>query len=326
MFERYVRQTILPEVSLDGQARINDTKILVAGAGGLASSALQFLVGAGCSNLTIYDRDIVNETNLHRQTIYNENHVGLKKVKIAKKLLTKLNSNCDIKAVTQNINAINASKIVNKHDLILDCGDNFALSYILSDVCYSLKKPLFSASAIRFDGYVGGFCEFGPSLRAVFPNLPDNIENCNTAGVFGPVVGVLGSLQAQLAINYILGLTPKPIGQMISINLKSYHFSKFRFDQANEPKKSNFKFIDLCQIKKNDVVIELRDNKEMPILKTNNTIRIPLHEVMERIVEFDQNQRLVFICRSGVRSWNAAKSVEDKWRNTISLIADDTNY
>ena len=88
MFERYVRQTILPEVSLDGQARINDTKILVAGVGGLASSALQFLVGAGCSNLTIYDRDIVNETNLHRQTIYNENHVGLKKVKIAKKLLT----------------------------------------------------------------------------------------------------------------------------------------------------------------------------------------------------------------------------------------------
>ncbi len=64
----------------------------------------------------------------------------------------------------------------------------------------------------------------------------------------------------------------------------------------------------------------------MPILKTNNTIRIPLHEVMERIVEFDQNERLVFICRSGVRSWNAAKSVEDKWRNTISLIADDTNY
>ena len=99
MFERYKRQTILPEVLDQGQKNLASSKILVAGAGGLASSALQYLVGAGCGNITIYDEDNVSETNLHRQTIYNEKHIGLSKVKAAKNVLINLNSNCNIFAV-----------------------------------------------------------------------------------------------------------------------------------------------------------------------------------------------------------------------------------
>ena len=289
---------MLSEVSEDGQSRLNDTKILVIGAGGLGSSALQFLVGAGCCNITICDQDVVSQTNLHRQTIYNENHVCLKKVEIA-------------------------LQVIKDHKVILDCGDSFSLSYILSDTCYKLKKPFFTSSAIRFEGYVGGFCAEGPSLRSVFPDLPDDIENCNTAGILGPVVGVLGSMQAQMVINYILNLSPNPIGQMISINLKNYQFSSFRFDNATEPKQSNFKFISFNQIKENDLVIELRDKEELPFLKINNVIRIPIDEIEDKILQFDRNKHLIFVCKSGVRSWKAAKLIEEKWNNKISLIADN---
>ena len=323
MFERYKRQTMLSEVSNFGQSRLKDIRVLVVGAGGLGSSALQFLVGAGCCNITICDEDVVSETNLHRQTIYNENNVGLKKVRVARSTLCDLNSNCNINVIDKNINSENALNIINDHEVILDCGDNFSLSYILSDICYKQKKPFFSSSAIRFEGYVGGFCGNGPSLRAVFPDLPDDIENCNTVGIIGPVVGVLGSMQAQMVINYILNLNPSPIGQLISINLKKYKFSTFRFDKATEPKKSNFKFITFNQIQKNDLVIELRDEKEMPVIKTDNTIRIPIDKIKEKIFEFDKNKHLIFICKSGVRSWRAAKSIEDKWNNKISLIADN---
>ena len=323
MFERYKRQTILPEVAIKGQQILKQSRILVAGAGGLASSALQFLVGAGCGNITIYDVDIINEDNLHRQTIYNEKHIGQSKVKIAKSILLDLNSNCNITAIQENINTKNIQSLLNEHDLVLDCGDNFSLSYILSDICYLLKKPLFSASAIRFEGYVGGFCGDAPSLRAVFPDLPDNIENCNTAGVLGPVVGTLGSIQAQMAINYVLDIKPKPLGQMISINLKNYYFSNFRFDKAPEPQKSNFKFIDLGQIKDDDLIVELRDIKEAPVLIAKNAIRIELDSLKEKVTQFDKNKHLILICKSGVRSWKAAKSIEHMWENEISIIADN---
>ncbi len=108
MFERYKRQTILPEVLEEGQKNLTSSKILVAGAGGLASSALQYLVGAGCGNITIYDEDNVSETNLHRQTIYNEKHIGLSKVKTIKSILYDLNSNSNITAIEKNINAAKA--------------------------------------------------------------------------------------------------------------------------------------------------------------------------------------------------------------------------
>ena len=121
---------------------------------------------------------------------------------------------------------------------------------ILSNICYKQKKPFFSFSAIKFEGYVVGFCSNCPSLRAVYPDLPDDIENCNKVGMIGPVVGFLGSMQAQMVINYILNLNPSPIGQLIYINLKKYKFSTFRFDKATEPKKSNFKFITFNQIQK----------------------------------------------------------------------------
>ena len=195
---------MVPEVSKNGQSLLNDTKILVVGAGGLGCSALQFLIGAGCCNITICDKDLINQTNLHRQTLYNETNIGLKKVEVAKSILSKLNSNCKITIVDDNINSENAFEIIEDHSVIIDCGDSFSLSYILSDACYKLKKPFFTSSAIRFEGYVGGFCGGGPSLRAVFPDLPDNIENCNTAGILGPVVGVLGSMQAQMVINLSL--------------------------------------------------------------------------------------------------------------------------
>ena len=137
------------------------------------------------------------------------------------------------------------------------------------------------------------------------------------------MVGTLGSMQAQMAINHILDIKPRPLGQIVSINLKNFYFSSFRFDNALEPKKSNFKFIDLTQVLDSDLVIELRDSKEMPTLISKNTKRIELSQLHEKISKFDNTKHLIFVCKSGVRSWKAAKSIEHMWNNKISLIADN---
>ena len=242
---------------------------------------------------------------------------------MSKNVLINLNSNCNIFAVQKKINAKNAQNIVQDHDLIIDCGDNFALSYILSDICYMEKKPLISASALRFEGYVGGFCGGMPSLRAVFPDLPDNIENCNTAGVIGSVVGTIGSIQAQMAINYFLKISPSPLGQMISIDLKNFHFSSFRFDKAKEPKESNFKFIDPSQISKTDVVADIPIDGQVKELLLVCALIYKRSE--EKIMQLDTNKHLIFVCKSGIRSWKAAKMFEHVWNNKISLIADNYN-
>ncbi|MBL4769218.1 MAG: HesA/MoeB/ThiF family protein, partial [Rhodobacteraceae bacterium] len=163
---RYIRQQILPEVGVAGQARLHAAHIVVVGVGGLGCPALQCLVGAGIGKITIVDPDVVSLSNLHRQTIFGENQIGQSKVIAAAAVLSVLNSECTIIAIDVALSPINAETLIAKADVVLDCADSFAASYILSDACLTQKKPLISASALGFEGYVGGFCGGAPSLRA----------------------------------------------------------------------------------------------------------------------------------------------------------------
>ncbi len=237
---RYARQQILPEVGPDGQARLARSRALVVGAGGLGCPVLQYLVGAGgVGHVTIIDPDQVEETNLHRQPLYRMSDIGAPKVQAARAHLLAANPDVQIDAQHARLTPpANAPALVAAADVVVDAADSYAVSYTLSDACLAARKPLISASVLGQSGYAGGFCGAAPpSLRAVFPAPPDSAASCATAGgVFGPVVGTLGTFQAQMGLQILLGNDAPPLGRMVSVDFARHGFGGFDFHGgAKEP-------------------------------------------------------------------------------------------
>ncbi len=318
---RYLRQQILPQVGADGQAKLADATILVIGAGGLGCPALQYLAGAGVGTLVVVDPDVVERSNLHRQPLYGESLLGQAKAIAAQTVLHNLNSQVTVQPHVMMLDPDNAIPLIEQADIVLDCADSFAVSYTLSDICQAHNTPLISASALGLSGYIGGFCGSAPSLRAVFPDLPRNSATCATAGVMGPVVGTIGSLQAQMALNVLLDLSPSPLGQMITVNFSNFAFGGFRFDQAPEPPQIPFAFISDQQLRDDDLIIELREVEEAPQGAHREAVRALVSTFEQQQMMPKPGQRTVMCCRSGLRSWRAAAALRQYWDGTIALIA-----
>ncbi len=318
---RYARQIILPEVGEVGQTTLQNTHVLVVGAGGLGVPVLQYLVGAGIGQITLVDGDIVDESNLHRQTLYGQSWIGIPKAEAAQKILKNLNPECTVTPAITFLDPINVYRFINGVDIVLDCADSFAASYILSDTCLAQNIPLISASALGLAGYVGGFCGGAPSLRALFPDLPDRAQSCATAGVLGPVVGTIGSIQAQMALSVLLSIEPSPLGQLVRFDASTFRSSSFRFDNAPEPEAATYAFIAASQITDTDYVVELRGDIEAPTPVTPNALRANAADFGEDGPTPRNNQRAVMVCRSGLRSWQAATRLNTSWKGQISLVA-----
>jgi len=318
---RYIRQEILAEVGPAGQERLRAARVLVVGAGGLAAPVLQYLVGAGVGHLTLVDGDHVSLSNLHRQVLFRETDIGKPKVEVAAASLRQLNAECEIRTVPLPLDPANAPALVAGCDLVLDCADSFAVSYILSDTCRAAGVPLISASVLGFTGYVGGFCGTAPSLRAVFPDLPDRAASCATAGVMGPTVGMVGAAQAQMAIACLIGQSPSPLGQLISFDMHSFRTGGFRFDTAPEPDAA-LGFIAASAISASDFVVELRDETEAPTAVAPFAQRMTVAQfTQQQNAPPEQSRRAVFACRSGLRAWQAATYLRSYWAGEISLVA-----
>ena len=317
---RYARQLCLPNVGNSGQEAIHAAHVLVIGVGGLGAPVLQYLVGAGVGRLTLVDDDKVVLSNLHRQTLFREASVGKSKASTAAETLRGLNKDCVIETIEAALDPSNAQVLVRKSTLVLDCADNFAVSYILSDTCKIAGIPLISASALGFAGYVGGFCGTAPSLRAVFPDLPDRAASCLTAGVMGPIVGMIGAAQAQMALGYLIGQSPSPLGQLISFDIETFRIGGFRFDTATEAK-LDLNFISVADITSSDFVVELRDTNETLYAVTTNAWRFSVARFASQEPIPLPGQRAVFACRSGLRAWQAATHLRSYWDGEISLIA-----
>jgi molybdopterin/thiamine biosynthesis adenylyltransferase len=317
---RYARQSCLPEVGDAGQAAIQAAHVLVVGVGGLGAPAVQYLVGAGVGRLTLVDGDVVALSNLQRQTLFREDDVGQPKTRVAAKALRALNADCVIETVEAPLDPANVTSLVKHSTLVLDCADSFAVSYILSDACKDLGVPLISASALGFAGYVGGFCHTAPSLRAVFPDLPDRAATCATAGVMGPVVGMIGAAQAQMALGYLIGQTPSPMGQLIRFDMHTFRSSGFRFDTAPDPA-PDLTFVAASDVTGADFVIELRDMQEAATPVAPHAKRLTVGQFATQHPTPAANQRAIFACRSGLRAWQAATHLRSYWGGEIDLIA-----
>ncbi|KAI0120242.1 ThiF family protein [Hypoxylon sp. NC0597] len=214
-YSRYGRQLILPTVGIKGQLRLKSTAVLIVGAGGLGCPAAAYLAGAGVGTLGVVDGDTVEISNLHRQIAHSTSRVGMMKVDSLIEYCQGLNPDIAYRPHREHLTPQNAESIVSKYDLVLDCTDHPTSRYLISDICVLLQKPLVSASALRTDGQLivlnnppaaQGSADGGPCYRCVFPKPPpaDSVVSCGEGGILGPVVGVMGVLQALEAIKVIV--------------------------------------------------------------------------------------------------------------------------
>ena len=316
---RYARQIMVPGVGRDGQSRLADAHVLVIGAGGLGCPVLQYLAGAGVGKITLMDPDRVEEGNLHRQPLYKMSDLGRAKVLAARAQLTLANPDVTIVPVQEALHPQNAAGYALDADVVIDAADSFAVSYILSDTCRYLEKPLISASVLGQAGYVGGFCGAAPSLRAVFPDLPQSAATCATVGVLGPVVGAVGAMQAQMALQVLLHHKPSPLGRLVTLDMQTFRFGGFSFDAAPEPEKP-IPFLSLADLRNSDHVIELRDTSERPLPLVERAERLPVSAVSGLVP--DPGRRIVFCCSSGLRAWRAAMLLLQVGACEVALLAE----
>jgi molybdopterin/thiamine biosynthesis adenylyltransferase len=319
--DRYSRQSVLPEVGPDGQARLSAAKVLVIGAGGLGCAVLQYLVAAGVGELIVLDPDVVGESNLHRQPLYRMQDVGSSKVQAARATLMALNPQVRIEAHVERLTAATAAAWVQRVRWVIDCADSFAVTYILSDACLRLGRVLISASVLGFTGYAGVFCHHAPSYRAVFPDLPQQVGTCAANGVLGSTVGVLGTLQAHLSLAAMLETQPAPHGRVVSVDLRQYRFSSFSFLGAPEPVTS-LAFVSVSELTGADVVLDVRSAAEIAAAPIAQARCIVATEV-DAWVATEPARRMVVCCRSGVRAWRAAHRLASLGRAHVAILALD---
>lgn len=315
---RYARQILLPEVGIGGQKRLADAHIVVIGAGGLAASALPLLAGAGVGRITIVDGDQVELSNLHRQTLFAEQDQGRPKAEVAAARCRALNSEISVQAVVATLTPSDAPRIIDGATLVMDCADSYAVSYTLSDLCLAAKIPLITGSALGVAGYAAGVCGTAPSLRAIFPDAPQNAASCATAGVLGPVVSIIGAMQAQMALAHLMNMTPSPLGQMAQFDATTLRSASFRFDTAPEPVQA-FAFVAADALRPQDIIIDLRDAHEAPTPAHPDAQRIAPDALRDDLPR--ANKRLVLCCATGLRAWRAAEHITETWPGEIVLVA-----
>jgi len=207
-FKRFEKQIILKKVGIAGQKKIKNSKVLIIGMGGLGCPLFTYLASAGVGNIGIIDHDKVELSNLNRQTLFNLSDIGKLKVVQAKIKIEKINKTIKIKKFTEKIKKKNVKNIIKNYEIICDGTDNFDTRYLINDECKKNKKILISAAISKFDGQIFkfNFKKKGSCFRCFMPMKPDLENNCGTEGIFPPVAGMLGSLQASEVLKTILNI------------------------------------------------------------------------------------------------------------------------
>ena len=231
---RYQRHVLLPEVGIEGQAKLLASKVLLLGAGGLGSPAAMYLAAAGVGTIGIVDMDVVDASNLQRQILHNLDRVGDRKVDSAKKTLTMLNPDVDVVTYDTRLSAENVIEILTGYDVIVDGADNFPSRYLLNDASVKLGIPVVHGSIFRFEGMVSVFHPIlGPTYRDMVPEPPpaELAPSCAEAGVLGVLPGIVGSIQALEALKLILSLGESLIGKILAIDTTEMSFRTFKLQR-----------------------------------------------------------------------------------------------
>lgn len=219
---RYSRHILLPQIDVDGQERLLNARALIVGAGGLGSPAALYLASAGIGTLVLADGDQVDLTNLQRQILHRENAVGAPKAESGRATLATLNPECRVLPITARLEGQQLADEIAAADIVLDCSDNFATRHAINRGCVQARKPLVSGAAIRFDGQVSVFDSRQadmPCYHCLFPEAQDVEEiRCAVMGVFAPLTGIIGSIQAAEALKLLIGCGEPLAGRLLMLD------------------------------------------------------------------------------------------------------------
>lgn len=261
---KYSRQIIMREIGKEGQEKLLNAKVLVVGAGGLGSSVLAYLVGAGVGTIGIVDFDSVDISNLHRQILYRNSNIGEKKVYAAKKTLSKLNEDVTIHLYPERIDTENIEEMIQDYDIVVDALDNFSARYLLSDACYFHKKILVEGAAVSTYGTATTIVpDVTPCYRCLYPTAPADgaTLSCSDIGVLGMVPGIMGCIQALEVMKVIVGFGKPLYGRMLYFDGMDLEFQEFEYEKVEDcplcGKNPTIKELEQYQIKcKSKIVID----------------------------------------------------------------------
>ncbi len=337
---RYQRQTVLEMVGEEGQLKLKSASVLCVGAGGLASSALQYLAAAGVGRIGIIDHDVVDVSNLQRQVLFSNSDVGTSKVASAKARLLAINPGIIVDVYFEKFDVNNAEKILSDYEAVIDATDNFSTRYLINDVAIKQGKLNFFASVNQFSGQVAVFCAESGCYRCVFaePPLPELAPNCNEAGVIGVLPGIMGAYQALEFIKWKLGIGSLLKGTLLNFDLLTNDFHTLKFSKNPDctvcKKPSNIQlgtYSDYCSTDKateisasevrqkinhgeNFRLVDVREEDEHNSgnlggvsLPLSQLFNVESNEVRIRKLIGDTDQTLVLYCLSGSRSAQAVQ-------------------
>jgi sulfur-carrier protein adenylyltransferase/sulfurtransferase len=326
--ERYGRHIILEGFGEEAQLKLQASKVLVVGAGGLGCPALLYLTAAGVGTIGIIDDDVVSGSNLQRQVLFSSEDVGEAKVFAAEKKLKEQNPFITIESYYGRLTKENALSIIGGYDLVLDGSDNFATKYLVNDACVILNKPLVFGAVHKFMAQVSVFnYKDGPTYRCLFSEPPEEGEMpaCGEAGVLGVLPGIAGTRQAAEVIKIITGIGEPLSGKLLSFDLLTNETFALEFDAHEENKEirelgnyaiscrnDSLSFEKLEQIRKEQEIqlIDVREKKEYDE-KNLDGINIPITELEKRITELDPDLLTVVHCKSGTRSKKAIELIKE---------------
>ena len=232
--ERFSRQLVLKNIGAKGQKKILSSKILVVGIGGLGCPAAENLVRAGIGTIGLIDNDIVNLSNIHRQSLFNSKDIKKLKVSVAAKKLKKINPLTKIKTYKSRLDKNNIQKIIKNYELIIDGSDNFRTKFLVNDYCMKYKKKLITGAISKFDGHIFTF-DFKDKKTASLKNfyqekeISDDILNCEFDGVIGTTASIVGATQANEALKMIMEIGQSLKNQILIIDLLNLNFRKVKF-------------------------------------------------------------------------------------------------
>ncbi len=336
---RYSRHLILPEVGLEGQLQLKQSKVLLIGTGGLGAPMALYLAAAGVGTIGLVDFDIVDESNLQRQVIHGTSDVGRKKIDSAEDTLRDLNPNVTVVRHEVALSSDNALHILAEYDVIADGTDNFPTRYLVNDACVLLGKPNVYGSIFRFEGQASIFAlPDGPCYRCLYPEPPPPglVPSCAEGGVLGLLPGIIGLIQATEVVKILLGKGELLKGRLLLYDALGMRFRELKLrrnpecagrcskisglidyqafcgvSQAQPPStQADVTPLELSEMIKNRddfVLIDVREPHEYQIARIPQSVLIPLQQLGGQLTTLDPSKRYVVHCKGGTRS---AKAVD----------------
>ena len=232
---RYSRHVLLEEIDVAGQEMLLGSHVLIVGAGGLGSAAAPYIAAAGVGHITLVDHDKVELTNLQRQIMHTQNSIGKSKVESGKQFLQSLNPALAINAIAEKASEDLLKELLPSVNLVLDCTDNFTTRQLINAACFNQKVPLVSGSALKFDGQLSVFdfrSAASPCYACLFSPAEQFEEvSCASMGIFSPLVGIIGAMQAAQALQVLIGFGQPLVGRMLLWNALNTQIDEIRISR-----------------------------------------------------------------------------------------------